>query len=101
MTPLAAPTGWKGTSMRWIVVCMLIVLGAAVAWRVTLVSPVAAQVKDASDWPTFLGPFGTSVSPEKGITTPWPKDGPKVVWQHKVGIGYSAPVISKGKLYLF
>ena len=60
-----------------------------------------AQVKDGSDWPRFLGPLGNSVSTEKGIATPWPKQGPKVVWQRKVGIGYSAPVVSKGKLYFF
>src|SRR2546425_814055 len=28
-----------------------------------------------SDWPGFLGPFGTSVSPEKGIVSPWPRQG--------------------------
>src|SRR5436190_23062273 len=28
-----------------------------------------------SDWEPFLGPFGTSVSPEKGIISPWPKQG--------------------------
>ena len=68
---------------------------------VLIAAPAAAQVKDGSDWPRFLGPLGTSVSTEKGIVTHWPKEGPKVVWQRKVGIGYSAPVISKGKLYLF
>lgn len=87
--------------MRWIAACSLIVIAGAVAWRVSLVTPAIAQLKDGSDWPAFLGPQGTSVSPEKGIVTPWPKDGPKVVWHQKVGIGYSAPVVSKGKLYSF
>src|SRR5258708_32441689 len=32
--------------------------------------------KAGSDWPQFLGPTGDSVSTEKGIVTPWPKDGP-------------------------
>ncbi len=77
--------------MRWSLGALLFVL--------TL--PAAAQVQDGSDWPRFLGPFGTSVSPEKGIINPWPKEGLRVVWHKKVGIGYSAPVISKGKLYLF
>lgn len=70
-------------------------------WIALFVVPIGAQVKDGSDWPRFLGPLGTSVSPEKGITTPWPKGGPKVIWQRKVGIGYAAPVVSKGKLYHF
>jgi outer membrane protein assembly factor BamB len=57
--------------------------------------------KAGSDWPTFLGPSGTSVSPEKGIITPWPEDGLQVVWQKQVGTGYGMPSIGKGRLYLF
>lgn len=53
------------------------------------------------DWPKFLGPQGNSVSAEKGIIAPWPAKGLKIVWHKPLGIGYSAPVISKGKLYHF
>jgi outer membrane protein assembly factor BamB len=53
----------------------------------------------ASDWPSFLGPAGNSVSTEKGLKTPWPKDGPKILWQHKLGIGYAMPTVYRGKLY--
>src|SRR5207302_516907 len=49
----------------------------------------------------FLGPQGNSVSTESGIIDPWPKEGLKVLWQHKVGIGYAMPSIAKGKLYHF
>ena len=54
-----------------------------------------------SDWPKFLGPLGTSVSTEKGIIAPWPKEGLKIVWQKEVGAGYGMPTISNGKLYHF
>lgn len=54
-----------------------------------------------SDWPQFLGPLGTSVSTEKGILTPWPKDGPRILWHKELGIGYGMPTISKGKLFHF
>src|SRR5438132_1052629 len=54
-----------------------------------------------SDWPKFLGPLGTSVSSEKGIITPWPNAGLKIVWQKDVGPGYGMPVIANGKLYHF
>ena len=54
-----------------------------------------------SDWPKFLGPLGTSVSTEKGILTPWPKDGPKILWHKELGPGYGMPTIAKGKLYHF
>jgi outer membrane protein assembly factor BamB len=72
------------------------------------VQPPAAQNPAAasggspgSDWPCFLGPLGTSVSTEKGIITPWPKDGLRVVWHMKTGIGYAPVVISRGRLFLF
>jgi hypothetical protein len=57
--------------------------------------------QQGSDWPQFLGPTANSVSSEKGILSPWPKDGLKIVWQKDVGMGYSVPSISKGSLYLF
>jgi outer membrane protein assembly factor BamB len=63
-----------------------------------LPSLAAAQ---GSDWPKFLGPLGTSVSAEKGIITPWPKDGLHLVWHRQLGLGYGAPAIANGKLYVF
>jgi outer membrane protein assembly factor BamB len=54
-----------------------------------------------SDWPHFLGPTADGISPEKGILSPWPKEGLRVVWQKKVGTGYGTPAVSKGRLYLF
>lgn len=54
-----------------------------------------------NDWPGFLGPHGTSISTETGIISPWPKEGLKVVWMKKIGEGYPAPSISKGRLYNF
>src|SRR5713226_1292137 len=51
--------------------------------------------QQGSDWPHFLGPTGNSVSSEKGILSPWPKDGLKIVWQKDVGMGYAVPSISK------
>ncbi|MFO0966016.1 MAG: PQQ-binding-like beta-propeller repeat protein [Gemmataceae bacterium] len=66
----------------------------------SLLPLLLTAVACADDWPRFLGPLGTSVSPEKGIKA-WPKGGPKVLWHRKAGIGYAPPAISKGKLYLF
>jgi outer membrane protein assembly factor BamB len=57
--------------------------------------------KTGSDWPGFLGPFGTSVSPEKGILSPWPKEGLRLVWQKQLGTGYGVPSISRGRLFQF
>ncbi len=57
--------------------------------------------KTGSDWPGFLGPFANSVSPEKGIISPWPKEGLRIVWQKQLGTGYGMPSISRGRLYQF
>ena len=61
-------------------------------------SVAAAQ---GSDWPKFLGPLGTSVSTEKGIIAPWPKEGLKILWHKELGTGYGMPTIRNGKLYHF
>jgi outer membrane protein assembly factor BamB len=55
----------------------------------------------AGDWPRFLGPLGTSVSPEKGIIAPWPAQGLRVLWHKELGSGYGAPAISAGRLFVF
>jgi outer membrane protein assembly factor BamB len=57
--------------------------------------------KTGSDWPRFLGPTGDSISTERGILSPWPKEGPRIVWHKELGEGYGMPVISRGRLFLF
>ena len=53
------------------------------------------------DWPRFLGPQGTSESPETGIIQDWAREGLRLVWQLPLGTGYGMPTISKGRLYQF
>ncbi|MFL5242604.1 MAG: PQQ-binding-like beta-propeller repeat protein [Gemmataceae bacterium] len=55
----------------------------------------------AGDWPQFLGPNRNGVSNEKDLIKTWPKEGPKVLWQRDVGVGYSGPAVSEGCLILF
>ena len=57
--------------------------------------------KTGSDWQGFLGPTGDGKSPEKGFQLPWPKSGPPVVWHKKIGTGYAAPSVSRGRLFMF
>lgn len=54
-----------------------------------------------SDWPCFLGPTGNSVSTEKGILTPWPKAGPRIVWYKDLDTSYAPPTISRGRVFVF
>ncbi len=63
-----------------------------------VVLPLAAP---AADWPQWRGPARDGVSPEKGLLKEWPKGGPELVWTFdKAGLGYSAPAIVGGKVYV-
>jgi outer membrane protein assembly factor BamB len=63
-------------------------------------APRPSGTPRGSDWPRFLGPLGTGVSPETGTRTDW-SGGLRVVWQLAVGEGYSAPVVADGRLFHF
>jgi outer membrane protein assembly factor BamB len=82
----------------------LLILGCGVA---TDAAPGTELPEDlgtrtaGSDWSAFLGPTGNSVSTEKGIITPWPKNGLRVVWEKKAFQGYAMPAISRGRLFVF
>jgi len=70
-------------------------------------SPMLAEPPDlrtrktGSDWPRFLGPTGDSISTEKGLLSPWPKSGLRLVWHCELGSGYAPPAISRGRLFHF
>src|ERR1041384_1119375 len=55
----------------------------------------------AGDWPQFLGPTRNGAYPGTDLASTWPKDGPPLLWQKKVGQGFSGPVVSSEKLILF
>ena len=80
-------------ALPWIA-CLLLVGCTAAAEKA---APPADAGSPGTDWPKFLGPLGTGVSNEKGILSPWPKQGPRVVWHEPLGIGYGAPAISDGR----
>lgn len=50
------------------------------------------------DWPVFLGPDGTGVSQETGLLDEWPAAGPAVLWEQRIGKGYSSPSVRGGRL---
>jgi len=62
---------------------------------------LAAGLAAAADWPQYRGPNGDGTSPETGILTTWPADGPKKVWKIAVGEGFGSFAVAKGKAYLF
>jgi outer membrane protein assembly factor BamB len=75
------------TSNPWRFLSFLIVL---------ILTPAAA-----GDWPQFLGPTRNGVYAGPPLTASWPKDGPPIVWQRKVGQGFSGPAVASGNLILF
>ena len=54
----------------------------------------------AEDWPKFLGPRGDNTSLETGLLEKFPTNGVPVLWEKKVGTGYSAPSIYAAQLVL-
>jgi len=60
---------------------------------------LAASLAMAEDWPQWRGPNRTGVSLEKGWSTTWPTEGPKRLWEAKVGVGWSSFSVANGKAY--
>jgi outer membrane protein assembly factor BamB len=51
-----------------------------------------------NDWPQWRGPNRDGVSTET-IVAAWPKNGPPVLWQAKVGEGFASVAVAKGRVY--
>ena len=60
------------------------------------VTTIAANAA-AADWPQFLGLNRNGLSSETGLIDSFPKDGPKVLWRVKGGVGMGGVAISRGK----
>jgi len=75
---------------------------------VTLLLALAVQNADVPDlgtrkvgvdWPGFLGPDHDSKSPERGLR--WPAEGPRKVWERKLGISYGICSVYRGRAFQF
>ena len=54
----------------------------------------------AADWPQFRGPTGDGISTSRDVPIEW-SDTENIAWKQAIpGVGWSSPVLSKGKLYL-
>jgi outer membrane protein assembly factor BamB len=54
----------------------------------------------AGQWPAFRGPNHDGISPDSGLLSTWPKEGPKQLWVYgEAGMGYSGFSIVDGRLY--
>ena len=89
---------------RWLACCWMMCLVGCVSseqGKEEDLPPDLRTRKTGSDWPGFLGPTGNSVSTEKGILAPWPKEGPRVLWKRSWQRLRHAAVTSRGRLFLF
>lgn len=59
-----------------------------------------SAARSGTDWPIFLGPHGTGVSDETGLIDTWPEAGPTVLWDKRIGTGYSSPSICGNRLVI-
>ena len=62
---------------------------------------VVTGASHAQDWPQFLGPTRNGVYAGTNLAASWPKEGPPIAWQKKVGAGFSGPIVAAGKLIVF
>ncbi|MCI0538360.1 MAG: PQQ-like beta-propeller repeat protein [Verrucomicrobiales bacterium] len=53
----------------------------------------------AHDWPQWRGPNRDGISTEHGLSTDWPKEGPKQLWKAEVGAGFSSISVANGRLF--
>lgn len=61
----------------------------------------ASAVGSGQDWPQFRGPNRDGVVPGRESLAQFPSGGPRMVWDRRVGSGFSAPAVAGGRLLLF
>ncbi|MBI3851461.1 MAG: PQQ-like beta-propeller repeat protein [Verrucomicrobia bacterium] len=71
------------------------------SWLLSLIVSISATAANFSDWPQILGPTRNGVYAGNDLAEAWPKEGPPVVWEKKIGRGFAGPAISAGKVILF
>src|SRR5262249_54515531 len=64
------------------------------------ISVQSAERASSADWPQFRGPNRDNLSPDKGLLTHWPADGPPLAWKAEgVGGGYSSVSLADGRVF--
>lgn len=79
---------------------LTLLLGAQLICPLTPQLPAA--VEPPAEWPQFLGPARDGKAlPPAPLTADFPETGPKILWRHPVGEGFSGPVLLGGKVLMF
>ncbi len=66
----------------------------------TLALVTLTAVTISADSPTWRGPARTGIFPGKNLLSEWPADGPRKLWSHKVGDGFSTVSVADGRVYV-
>lgn len=59
-----------------------------------------SSLGQAEDWPQWLGTNRDAEWREEGIIARFPKGGPKLRWESKLGAGYSGPAVAQGRVFV-
>ena len=59
-----------------------------------------SSLGQAEDWPQWLGANRDAEWREEGIIARFPKGGPKLRWESKLGAGYSGPAVAQGRVFV-
>ncbi|NNM28470.1 MAG: PQQ-binding-like beta-propeller repeat protein [Akkermansiaceae bacterium] len=68
--------------------------------RSLLFTILSAVLVHAGDWPQFLGPERTGVSPESGLIRSFPEGGPKVLWAKDLEKGFGGCAVVGAEVFL-
>ena len=110
-----ANTRRPGRMLPWLCLALLSVLGALAGYQYwnhdqyraddqlvqeLQTSPLTPleEAPSTTDWPQWRGPRRDGVSRETGLRTDWPPEGPPVLWQAKIGPGYSSLAVADGRV---
>ncbi len=73
----------------------------AVSWPGEFKKGEGEPADSFAAWPHFRGPDRNGVAPASPpLARSWPAGGPPLLWKADVGIGYAAPAVANGRVYL-
>jgi outer membrane protein assembly factor BamB len=71
-------------------------LGAELADAIFLDDEPAPE---SAGWPQWRGPHRDGVIRMSDLSTDWPKKGPPLLWEKRIGLGYSSFAVKDGRFY--
>lgn len=75
-------------------------LPSMVSLAACILCGTCATLTWAEDWPQWRGPNRNGAWTESGILETLPAEGLKVRWRMPVGLGWSSPVVSQGRVFV-